>query len=81
MPNPNGQQIAKVCRDALRKIAVEQDKSGLRCVERVMRKLVRAAEGGDVHAIREFMDRLDGRVAHQVGGDTELGPISIKWKD
>ena len=36
---------------------------------------------GDVSAIKEIADRLDGKVPSTVGGSSEVGPVrlSVKW--
>ena len=37
---------------------------------------------GDVAALKEIADRLDGKVPSTVGGSTEVGPVrlQVKWK-
>lgn len=40
--------------------------------------LVKKAETGDVPAIREIADRLDGKVPQAIVGDEDAAPLRIK---
>ena len=44
--------------------------------------LIARAVTGDVAALKEIADRLDGKVPSTVGGSTEVGPVrlQVKWK-
>jgi hypothetical protein len=55
-------------------------KGSLRAIAQAL--LFRASDG-DVGAIREVADRIDGRVPHAVGGSDELGPqlIEVRWRE
>jgi hypothetical protein len=55
----------KQVRDAIRK-ALARDKQAL---ERVIAKVFEMAEGGDMAAVRELFDRIDGK-AHQTTDNT-----------
>ena len=48
----------------------------------IARKLVRKAAEGDIQAIKEVLDRIDGKSA-PAPGDGSQGPrqVSIRWKD
>jgi len=73
--NPLGQVRAKPFREALRvEIAAlaEDDKRGLR---KVARQLIEQAEAGDIQAIKELGDRLDGKVPQALVGDDDADPI------
>jgi len=60
--------------DALR-IALRGDPLRLR---RIAEKLAEKAEDGDLAAIRELADRLDGKPAQaQVHSDTDGGPLQV----
>lgn len=81
MANPRGQQRDKPFRDALRKKIAEASEDP-RKLDRIADKLFALAEAGDVAAIKEVADRLDGKVPQAVGGSDELGPIEnvVTWK-
>src|SRR5215475_15173861 len=62
-------------RDALRmEIAAAEDFKGLRLIARAH---LEKARSGDMAAIKELADRLDGRPAQAVVGDDEANPISV----
>ena len=65
MANPRGQQRDKPFRDALRMeiAAAGEDHKALR---KVARALLDKASEGDVSAIRELGDRLDGKPAQSI---------------
>ena len=77
MGNPvsRGQQRDKPFRDALRMEITEagEDRKRLRVVARA---LLDKAESGDVQAIREVADRLDGKPAQEVMGE-DGGPLQV----
>lgn len=82
-PTSRGQQRDKPFRDALRMeiAAAGEDRKALRDVAKA---LIDKAISGDVTAIKELGDRLDGKVPQAIGGDDELGPIKnileVSWK-
>src|SRR5262245_18536067 len=83
-PTSRGQQRDKPFRDALRmEIAAAQDDSDSRSLRRIARQLLGVAASGDVQAIKEVADRLDGKVPQGIGGAAELGPIhqTLCWDD
>jgi hypothetical protein len=80
MANPRGQQRDKPFLAALRLEIAElaENPKGLRAVAK---KLIEKAAGGDVSAIKELADRLDGRVPQAITGEDgaalALGSINI----
>jgi hypothetical protein len=62
----------KPFRDALRKVAYENDREKL---DKAARALMRSAEQGDTAAAREVADRLDGKVPQAITGDDDGDPI------
>jgi hypothetical protein len=74
-PYSRGQKRDKPFRDALR---MEIDHAGTnhKALRRVARALIKRAQAGDVAAIREIGDRLDGKVPQVIGGDRE-NPIQF----
>ena len=81
MANPRGQQRDKPFRDALRMEITEAGEDH-RALRRIASALIDKAARGDVNAIKEIGDRLDGKVPQAVGGSDELGPIEnvVTWK-
>ena len=77
MANPRGQQRDKPFRDALRmEIAAAGDDH--KALRKVARALLTKAAAGDVHAIREVGDRMDGRVPQAITGDADSDPITVR---
>lgn len=71
--NPGGRRKEKPWRDALRLALNDGDGQKLR---KIAEKVVAAAEGGDMQAIKEIAERLDGKVAQAiVGGDEDDAPV------
>ena len=75
--NPGGRPKEKAFRMAL-KSEIERQPEAL--VE-IARKLISKARKGDLRSIREFADRIDGRVPQAVVGDDEHDPIRIEATD
>jgi hypothetical protein len=68
----------KPFRDALRlEISAAQDSDDPRSLRAIARKLLDVAAGGDVQAMKEVADRLDGKVPQAHIGDDEQDPISM----
>lgn len=80
MANPRGQQRDKPFRDALRMeiAAAGEDHKALRAVARA---LIAKASEGDVPAVRELGDRLDGKVPQGIeNGEDGDFQISVSWQ-
>lgn len=78
---PRGAWADKAWREALRVVAlldIDDPRRGQTKLEGAAVSLFNAAIAGDVTAIKEIGDRLDGRVpqAH-VGGDPDSQPIRV----
>lgn len=78
---PKGPWKDKAWRDALRVIAmskVDDDRKGRNKIEAAAVALFREALTGDVPALKEIGDRLDGKVPQAlVGGDEDSQPIRV----
>lgn len=67
----------KPFRDALR-IAVNRAEGGdEKAIQRLADALVAQGLGGDVTALKEIADRLDGKVPQAIGGSDELPPVGF----
>lgn len=65
--NPGGAWAEKPFRDALRRAILRTDaKSKAIQLDRIAEALISAAAEGNVQAMKEIGDRLDGRVSQQV---------------
>lgn len=83
--NPGGRATEKVWRDAVRR-AVHRLVSDppipnkkLKLIDAIAQSLATKAAAGDVQAAKEIGDRLDGKSTQPISGDSEGGPINIRW--
>jgi hypothetical protein len=73
--NPTGRpKTAKQFKDALN-IAVKRTEGDKVMLAQIAEALVDKAKAGDVAAIREVADRLDGKATQLIGGDEDAAPI------
>lgn len=74
----SGRKQEKPFRDALRMelaALADDDRKGLRSIAR---KLLEKAAEGDMQAIKELGDRIDGKVPQGIiGGDEEDNPVKV----
>lgn len=72
----SGGARAKPFRDALRMelAAAGEDSKALR---KIAQNLIAQAEAGDLQAIKELADRMDGKPAQAVVGDDESDPLRL----
>ena len=77
--NPNGRPKSKPFADALR-AALKAAGDDSKTLETVAQALVTKANTGDVAAIKEIADRLDGKVPQGLIGGEEGDPeIRVSW--
>lgn len=78
MARPKGSENKdKPFRDALR-LAINESEGDVKKLRKVAEALIAKAVDGDVQAIREIGDRLDGKPAQAiVGGDDDDAPIRV----
>jgi hypothetical protein len=59
------------------------DNSKGRTLERIARRLIAMAESGDIAAIKEVMNRMDGAVPTHApdATGTHIGQLVIQWRD
>lgn len=72
----SGRGQEKPFRDALR-ILLKEAGSDMPRLRKVAEQLLRQAEAGDLAAIKELVDRTDGKAAQPVVGDDEADPIGV----
>lgn len=75
--NPGGRPKDKPWRQALMLALKDEDGAKLR---RIAEKVVGLAEDGDLAAVKEIADRLDGKAAQTtvIQGDDEGGPLRVQ---
>lgn len=77
--NPNGRPKSKPFKDALKK-AVAEAGADDEALKLVAAALLEKAKSGDVQAIKELADRMDGKVTQPVAGDDDADPINVVHK-
>jgi hypothetical protein len=78
--NPAGGRKHKAYREALeRNLALLGQGDAEATLNRIAAAHITRCEQGDIGAIKEFADRMDGRVPTTIGGSTEVGPIRLYW--
>jgi hypothetical protein len=77
--NPGGRPKEKPFRDALRMEALADQDAPVpkRSLRAIARALLLKAANGDVPAIKEVGDRLDGKAVQAIVGDDEHDPVRI----
>lgn len=73
----SGRRKEKVFYTALQielKAVEPDDQRGLR---KIARNLIEQAEAGDIQAIKEIRDTLDGKPAQAIIGDNEADPVNV----
>ena len=71
--NKNSTKDKRVWGKVVRKLAVQED---YRRIHNVAEALFRKAEDGDIAAIKELGDRIDGKSEQTISGDSDA-PINI----
>ncbi len=74
--NPNGPpKSAKIWKDAINRAIKRREERDPLALEKLADTLLAKVAEGDVSAIKEFGDRVDGKVPQGVGGTDELPPL------
>ena len=71
--NKNSSKDNRVWGKVVRKLAVQED---YKRIHKVAEALFRKAEDGDISAIKELGDRIDGRAQQTISGDSDA-PITV----
>lgn len=77
--NPGGRPKTKPFRDALKRVLEEAGKDDER-LRLIAEALLGKAATGDVQAIKEMADRLDGKSTQPISGDDEADAIKVIQK-
>lgn len=78
--NPGGRPKEKPWREAIQRAVRRHNEGDLQALDRAADKLVLSAIAGDMAAIKEMGDRLDGKPPQQQihTGDEDGGPVRIE---
>lgn len=77
--NKNGAKQNRLWGDAIRRAVVQSDAEQLR---KLADKLIEKAGEGDIAALKELGDRLDGKaVASHEHSGADGGPLTIRWEE
>lgn len=78
--NTNSSKSNRLWAETIRRAAVQSDAARLR---RIAEALLDKAEEGDIAAIKELGDRLDGKSSQQIVGAGEDGEhrIEFTWRE
>ena len=71
--NQNSSKNNRAWGKVVKKLAIQED---YKRIHRVAEALFRKAEDGDVAAIKELGDRIDGKASQEITGDSDQ-PITI----
>src|SRR5881394_3033770 len=75
--NASNAKLWKAAIDRALKRRTESRKDGLAEIDALADKLLEMAAGGDLLALKEFGDRIDGKAIQIIGGD-EDNPIAVR---
>ena len=79
MPAPIGNKNAvknKIWSDAIRRAVLQGKK-----LDSLANAIITAAEGGDISALKEIGDRLEGKVTQSISGEDGPVELVITWSD
>jgi hypothetical protein len=76
--NPEGRpKHVKPWKEAILRAIKRREESDPHALDKLADKLLDKVGEGDVSAIKEFGDRLDGKVPQGIGGSDELPALSV----
>lgn len=77
--NPGGRANEKLWRNAINRALARHAKGDLHAIDRCASRLVKKGLNGDLVALKEIGDRVDGKPAQIqiLQGDEEGGPIKV----
>ena len=75
-PGNNNAGKAKIWSDAIRRAVLQGKK-----LDSLANAIITAAEGGDIAALKEIGDRLEGKVTQTISGENGPVELVITWSD
>jgi hypothetical protein len=78
--NPSGApKRAKLWRDAINRAIKRREQEDPQALEKLAEKILLAVDAGDVSAMKELGDRIDGKPAQAItGGDDDDSPLRLE---
>lgn len=77
--NPEGSKKRKIWRDAIDRAIKRREQDDPLALEKLADKLLGAVADGDVGAMKELGDRMDGKVAQAIiGGDEDDPTVKVQ---
>lgn len=78
--NQNAAKKNRLWADAIRRAVARKHGGDLNHgLDTLAEKLIDAVANGDLHAIKEFGDRMDGKPTQAIVGDASADPVQIAW--
>lgn len=79
--NQNGAKKNRLWADAIRRAVARKHGGNLNHgLDTLAEKLIDAVAAGDLPAIKEFGDRMDGKPAQAIVGDSDADPVNVYAK-
>jgi len=76
--NQNSNKSNRLFGETIKRIATQSEGEYNRIIAQA---LIEKAASGDISAIKEYADRVDGKVVQQIDQNTELsGEVTYTWK-
>lgn len=79
--NPGGRSKERIWRNAIERAIERAAKEGMQVVDELAEALVKKAKDGDVNALKEIGDRLDGKPTTTVEAGPQLAKLLIGWAE
>lgn len=77
---PGTGKTDKLWRDAIRRALQQDGEQGAKELKAMAEALINKCKAGDLPALKEFGDRIDGKAVQPISGSNDDDPISILHK-
>lgn len=78
--NPAGpSRYPKIWKDAINRAIKRREADDPRALEKIADRLIEAVLAGDVPAMKEFGDRVDGKVPQAIVGDNNYDAVRVEF--
>jgi len=79
--NPGGRSKEKIWRSAIERAVKRASSQGMEAIDELADALIKEAKSGDIPALKEIGDRLDGKVPQAIVGDDDHPAVLIEIVD